>query len=97
CRSRSWGRTFQGEVEGRAAAQAGLDPDAPAVSLDDLLADRQPDAVPRVLVPGVQPLEDDEQPVEEGGIDPDAVVADADPPLLFDALGRHVDPRRLGT
>ena len=69
------------EVEGRALAGLGLDPDAPAVALDDLLADRQADAGARVLVPAVQALEDDEDALEVLRVDADAVVAHREDPL----------------
>ena len=58
----------------------GLDPDAPAVALDDLLADRQADAGARVLVAAVQPLEDDEDPLDVLRLDADAVVAHREEP-----------------
>ena len=53
----------QGEAEGGARARTSrVDPDAPAVALDDLPAQRQADAGARVVLLGVQPLEDRRRP-----------------------------------
>ena len=46
------------EIEGGALSGFGLHPDAAAVALHDLLADRQADAGAGVLVAAVQALED---------------------------------------
>ena len=63
--------------------------------LDHLLDDRQADA--RALVPlaRVQSLEEDEDPVEVLGLDPDPVVRDRETPPPVLALGRDPDPREL--
>src|SRR2546430_1702399 len=68
----------QREKERGALARLRLDPDAAAVALDDLLADREPDPRARVLVLPVQPLENDEDPLEVLRVDADAVVPHAD-------------------
>src|SRR5262249_62163182 len=60
--SRSWARIRrrkglldgQGEVEGAALVQLGFTPDAPAVALDDLLANAQAETCPRILLARVQ-------------------------------------------
>src|SRR6267378_7242348 len=65
------------------AAGAGLraDPDAPAVALGHLLADREPDAGSRVFAHRMQALEQHEDAVEVLRLDADAVIGDADVPL----------------
>ena len=63
------------KVEGGALARFRLDPDSPAVTLDDLLADRQADARACVLLSGVQASEDLEDVILELRVDADAVVA----------------------
>ena len=76
-------RDRQREAEGRSGAVlAGLEPDLPSVVLDDLPAHREPDPGPRVDVPGVQALEDDEDPVGVLGVDADAVVGHGELPVL---------------
>src|SRR3990172_4038740 len=83
------------EPEHRAAAGRGIDPDFPAMALDDALADRQPDAGARELAPRVQALENDEKLPAVFGRDPDAVVDDRETtltrlPACFDS-----HPRRM--
>ena len=68
---------------------------APAVVLDDLAAHREPDPGPRVDVPGVQALEDDEDPVGVLGVDADAVVGHGELPALAVAARRDAHQRRL--
>src|SRR3954468_21909293 len=64
------GHRGQGREAGhRPAAPALLDPDPPAVALDDLAADREPDAGPLVGLAVVQPLEHLEHPLAVGGLD----------------------------
>jgi hypothetical protein len=64
----------------------------------DLLGDSQPDAGAAVLLPAVESLEDDEDPLEVVRLDPDAVVLDADAPAVQARVGgRDVDARGLGT
>src|SRR5437660_11390764 len=83
----------QRERERRALARLGLDPDPAAVALHDLLADREADPGPGIIVLAVQPLEDDEDAVEVLRIDADAVVAHAEQPLAVAALGANLDLR----
>src|SRR5206468_3389620 len=82
----------QRKVEDRAAVRRRLDPDAPAVPAHDLLADRQSDAGAGVLLPGVEPLEDHEDPLRVLRLDPDSVVTHAEEPLAVPLLGRDPDP-----
>ena len=66
-----------------------VEPDAPAVVLDDLLAHRQADArARRTSSRGVQPLEDHEDPVGVARLDADAVVGAREAPVAVVALGR---------
>src|SRR6266511_1196581 len=81
----------QGELEGCAGAGLGLDPDAAPVALDDLLADGEANPGARVLGAGVQPLEDDEDPVQELRIDADPVVLHREQPLVAPRNRGHVD------
>ena len=73
----------------------GLEPDPPAVCFDDLLADRQPDSGARVLVAGMQPLEDGEDAVSVLRFDPDAVVGYGELPFAVPAGRGYLDPGRL--
>src|SRR5947208_1591589 len=72
-------RGRQGEAEDRPAALAAVGPDAPAVALDDLAADRQPDAGALVALAVVQALDHLEHAVAMLGLDADAGVRDGDP------------------
>jgi hypothetical protein len=80
-------------VECAAHAGPGLEPDASAVTFDDLLAHRQPDASAGVLRLGVQPLEDDEDAVQVLGLDANAIVAHREHPLVLCGVGGDVDTR----
>src|SRR5918999_4712864 len=62
-------------MKARALAEARLDPDAPAVALDHLLADREADARSGVLALVVQTLEHHEDALEILRLDADAVVS----------------------
>ena len=55
--------------------------------LDDLPDHGETDARTVVLVPGMEPLEDDEDPVEVFGIDPDPVVRDGELDGPFASFG----------
>ena len=55
-----------------------LDPDPPAVGLDDLTADGQARSRPFVLLAGVQPAEELEDRLVELGLDADPIVLDGD-------------------
>src|SRR5690242_15276809 len=71
-----------GERERGAVAGFGLHPDAPADAFDDLLAHRQADPRPRVLLARVETLEHLEDAVRVLGIDADPVVAHREHPLV---------------
>src|SRR6185503_2444023 len=78
----------QREIEARAIAGAGLDPDAPAVALDHFLADGEPDAGAGILALVEQPLEHHEDALEVLRLDADAVITNFKSPFLgrfFDA------------
>src|SRR5262245_47396176 len=75
-----------------------LHPDATAVAFDNLLADRQADAGARILVAGVQPLENLEVWLPELRLDADSIGADREVPLGPVLSGPDVDARgRLAT
>src|SRR3954447_10726236 len=86
----------EGEPKGRTVVGFYVsEPDAPAVEFDDLAAQREPDAGAAVLVPQVQPLEHDEDPLGVLVVDPDAVVLDDDRPVVgIVALGPDPDNGR---
>src|SRR5579863_4771002 len=71
-----------------------IDPDLSAVEVDDLPAQREPDAGARISVAGMQPLEDHEYPVAVGRLDPDPVVLAGELPLTILLPGRDPDHRR---
>src|SRR5258708_9631617 len=71
-----------------------LDPNPPAVPLDDLLADRQADPRPSIFFDRVQALEDDEDTLEVFRCDADAVFADLKRPFGRRFLRRLAKPRR---
>ena len=74
----------EGEPDGGAGSsrRVDVDPDPAAVELDDLLRERQADAGAGVVLAAVQPLEDDEHLVGVLGLDADAVVRDAELPVV---------------
>src|SRR3954452_24875038 len=80
-------RGGQREAEDGAAAVALVDPDAPAVALDDLAADGQADARAFVGLAVVQALEHLEHVLASVGGDADAAVGDRD---LRHAVPRHL-------
>src|SRR5690606_13835239 len=87
------GRGGQGPAyAGAGLLGLGVQPDPAAVELHDLLAHRQSDAGAAVLVPGAQPLEDDEDPLGVLRVDADAVVGAAEDPLVALAPGADVHP-----
>jgi len=71
-------RFRQGEAEVRSLAWLRFHPYPSPVPLHDFLADGEPDPGPRVFPPGVQPLEDLENPVGVPRIDSDAAVPHGD-------------------
>jgi hypothetical protein len=70
--------TVQVEIEGRALARHGFEPDATTMTLDDLLDKGEPDASAGFLLVGrvVESLEDPENLVIELGFNANAVVLD---------------------
>src|SRR6185295_3578461 len=78
-------------MERRALAGGGLDPDASAVALDDLLADGEADAGAGVLLTGVQALKQHEYFLEVLGLDADPVVPDEEVTFLAVRLGADLD------
>src|SRR5947209_2114816 len=85
----------EGEVKAAPPARFRFGPDAPAVALDHLFADGQPDARTRVLLAVVQALEDQENALGVLRLDADAVVAHPKEPVTVLAAGADVDPGRL--
>src|SRR5215218_961627 len=75
------------EAEPSSAGVRGVDPDAAAVVLDDLLAQRQTDARPAVRLAAVQPLKDHEHLVDELIADADAVVRHREQPRALRLVG----------
>src|SRR5918995_4801286 len=80
-------------MEARALAGARLDPDAPAVALDHLLADGQADAGSRVLALVMQALEHHEDALVVLRLDADAVVAHFEVPLGIISSNTNMYPR----
>src|SRR5947209_3622298 len=72
--------TIQVEVEHRAVAWLGFEPDAGAVALDNLLDEGEPNPSTGFLSSDrvVKPLEDSENLLMELGFDADAVVLDVE-------------------
>ena len=70
------------EGEGGPLSFLRLDPDAASMTLYDLLADGKTKSGPLALVPAMQPLEDNEHPLVEPGVQTDAVVTHGDPPEI---------------
>src|SRR5688572_10053507 len=85
----------QREAEGRARAGPRLDPDAPAVALDHLLADGEADAGAGILAHRVQALEDLEDALEEFRLYADAVVFHGNLPGDAVIPDPYVDARHL--
>src|SRR5262252_6044669 len=79
-----------------ARAGSRVDPDVAAVEVDDLAAQGQADAGPRVGLARVQPLEDHEYPLGVGRGDADPVVAASErPDAVITLLSRDPDHRVL--
>src|SRR5918992_302554 len=82
-------------MKARAHARSRLDPDASAVALDHLLADRKPNAGTRVFALVVQPLEHHEDALEVLRLDADAVVAHRKLVAFAPVLDRDVNARHV--
>src|SRR5690242_3335493 len=80
-----------GEKECGALTKLGIEPNAPARALHDLLAHGKADAGARVLGAAVEALEDHEDLVVVHGVDPDPVVAHKELPLVPLARAPHDD------
>src|SRR5580700_3210528 len=85
----------QGEAKGGARARVRLDPDAPAVTLDNFLADGKSDARAGILGLGMEALKDYKNAVGLFWGDADAIIADRDAPVAAVALGMNLHARRL--
>src|SRR5688572_8880116 len=85
----------QREAEGGAAARGRLDPDAPAVALDDLAAHREADAGALVGLARVQALEHLEDPLAVAPVDADPVVGHAHRPAAGTPLGADAPARNF--
>lgn len=81
----------QGEEERSASARLGIDPDLPVVVLNDLPAERKAESRAGVALLVVQALEENEDVVEMGRVNPDAVVSDEKPVVI--PLGLHAVAR----
>src|ERR1700690_738580 len=86
----------QGEVEYCALAFMGNGLDLAVVPFDDLLADRQPDAIAGVFSAGVQALENDEDVLEVLGGYADTVVCHRENQFRCLFLRRDLNDGRLG-
>src|SRR5215813_9125486 len=85
------GKLTNREIKGGPRAGLRFHPDAPAVALDDLLADRQADAGAGVLAAGVQALEHLEQPAGLARVNADAVIPHGELPVPVHTPRRDVD------
>src|SRR5262249_28923057 len=86
------------EVEGRALAGLGFDPDTAAMVLDDLPAHGKADAGALVFRAVMEPLEDEEDALQVLFLDADAGVAHLEVPLLafLHGLDMHLDGTIVG-
>src|SRR5215469_15510650 len=91
---------WQCEKKLRARPDLRLDPNFPAMALDHDLAQRQADAAAFILSISVKAVEHAENFLGVFHIDPDAVIGDAENPLVFvlhrgDANLRHANARTI--
>src|SRR5579871_3893894 len=70
------------EIERRPLPRFGFDPNPPVIALHDALANRQADAGARVLLGGMQPLEQSKNVLLVLRLNSDAVVANAKHPRI---------------
>jgi hypothetical protein len=87
--------TWKGDVEGRAFAKFGLNPNASLVAADDLAADRQAHAAAGSFVARLQAFENSEDFFRILGIDSDSVVTHREEPLLPGVVGGNMHPGGL--
>src|SRR5687767_10700860 len=78
----------QGEIERRSFSGGGLHPNNPAVSFDNLFADRQPNARAGVLIARVESLEQHENALEVLRVNADAIVRDRKHPVVGVQAGK---------
>src|SRR5690606_17465417 len=82
----------QGEEEGRASSRLGLDPDGAVVALDDLLDEGETrSGAFRLVVLGIEPLEDPEDVAVELSVDAVSIVSDKVDVSVAVALGEVAD------
>src|SRR5712691_8957668 len=72
-----------------------LDPHTPAVPLDDLFADGQPDTCARIFLPSMQALEDVKDALGMPRLESNSVIAHGKAPLLSVLFGGDVDAGAL--
>jgi len=77
-------------VEGGTVSRLRFKPNAAAVTLDDALTHGEADAGALIFVTGVEPLEDDEDPLGVFRVDANAVVANREEPISVLFLDSHV-------
>src|SRR5262245_9677714 len=85
------GKLTNREIKSGPRAGLRFHPDAPAVALDDLLADRQADAGAGVLAAAVQALEHLEQPPGLARVNADAVIPHGELPVPVHPPRGNVD------
>ena len=85
----------KGEKETAAFPGFGFSPDPAAVQLNDLLTMGQTDAGAFIFAAGMQPLEDDKDPVQELFFDANAIVLYKEFPMTIVPYGADIDGRRL--
>ena len=71
-----------------------IDQELPPVTLDDLLADGQPNAGPWVFVPRVQALKDEKDALGVFRVNADPIIAHGELPALPLPLHGDMDARR---
>lgn len=86
----------QREEERSPFADLRLHPDPAAVSLNDLLADRQTDPGAGVLLPRMEPLEDAKDPLGVLGVEPNPVIPHRKHPFLPVSLRGDMDTGESG-
>ena len=70
------------EIELTALTRLRFGPDGSAVQFYDLLAMGKPDTRTLISCPGVQSLKNDKDPIEELGLDADAIISNDKPPVI---------------
>src|SRR5215831_1326774 len=83
------------EIEGRPFSDGALRPDVAAVPAHHARHDREADAVTRIVVGGVEPLEYLEQLLREAHVEADADVAHVEDGFATAHVSADLDGRRL--